>query len=189
MPAACCTWKYDSRNNSHLNSCAERCCNTSGRLEQTRNCSNPQRTSVPQELKIEPIGTLSLNARHDCYETPITVGKAKVKLSLKTTRFAALEKLCQQIVASKVLLPASVARLLDTIERDLLPVKNADWLEPHEKKCSSVQFRRAFKPAFIEFTSSGSDEWGFDDGGMFMGHDIVVRGSLKAGPKMADLHG
>lgn len=143
----------------------------------------------PSRITIEPIGTLKLNPRHDCYETSIAVGKYKVKLSLETTRKAALEKLCQQIVANKVLLPAFVAKLLDTIERDLLPVKNADWLEPREKKCLPAKFRRAFKPSFIEFTSSGNYEWVFDDGGMFMEHDVVVRGSLKAGPKIADLHG
>lgn len=143
----------------------------------------------PATLKIEPVGTFRLNPRHDCYESSITFGKYNVQLALETTRKAALEKLCQQIVTGKVLLPAFVVRLLDTIERDLLPVKNDDWLEPGDKKYLPLQFRRAFKPTFVSFTSSGKYEWIFDDGDMFMGHDVVVRGSLKGGPKMADLYG
>jgi hypothetical protein len=92
-------------------------------------------------------------------------------------------------MSSKMLQSAFVTGLVDFIERDLLPLKNQRRREHSEPEFSAAKFRKAFQPSFIEVAASGSYEWIFDDGGLFMGHDVVVRGSFKSGPKSADVHG
>jgi hypothetical protein len=71
----------------------------------------------------------------------------------------------------------------------LLDLKNSTWRDEGEKKLTPAGFARRLRLESVSVQPDGSFEFWFDDGGLFQGHAIAVTGSLKDGPKDADIHG
>jgi len=75
--------------------------------------------------------------------------------------------------------------------QELLPVKNENWLDEDEGEAplTPQQFLRRMKLESIIANPDGSFEFWFDDGDLFLGHSIQVRGTLSEGPTDADIPG
>ena len=143
----------------------------------------------PSKIKIPGFAVFTLNPRHDSYEATISSGKTKVCLEISSDRKRTIENLCERFQKHGLLKRDLQTRMLDILERDLLPLKNEQWLDEGEKPITRAKFRESLKIFAIEIASSGAYECIFQDGDLFCGHDLVVRGNLKTGPKHADLHG
>jgi hypothetical protein len=143
----------------------------------------------PSTIEISGFAVFALDSRHDCYTAAVSQRKSKVTVEIGSDRKRTISTLCQRIQRVGLLKRDYQNRLLDVLERDLLSLKNEEWLDDGEKPVTPTRFRRLLKLSAIEVDARGSYEIVFHDGGLFAGHDLVVRGNLKAGPKHADLHG
>jgi len=75
----------------------------------------------------------------------------------------------------------AVAELLDT--------KNGAWLENGEPKLTAAQFKKRMKLQSIIVDEDESIEFWYEDGGLFGGHSINVRGSFGKGFTGAGIQG
>jgi len=76
---------------------------------------------------------------------------------------------------------AWLGRALDGCTQNLLPLKNETWLEEDESELTANQFQARMALRSIEARPDGSFEFSYDDGDLFWGHSIDVRGSLAGG--------
>ena len=143
----------------------------------------------PASIKVEGVPAFQLDRDSDGYATTVVVGKGKVRLLIESDRKRTIESCCEKIRQQNLIKGEYQNRLLAVLERALLPLKNEDWLDDGDKPVTAAKFRRSLKLSEVDVTSNGSYECIFDEGDQFFGHDLVVRGNLKAGPKHADLHG
>jgi hypothetical protein len=72
---------------------------------------------------------------------------------------------------------------------NLLSLKNDNWLEDGERELNSRQFAARMRLQSIVVRPDGSVDFWYNDGGLFWGHSIQVSGTLKRGPKRADIAG
>jgi hypothetical protein len=80
-------------------------------------------------------------------------------------------------------------RVLDYAASKLLQIKNESWLADGESSLSDKEFKRRMKLETIAVSPDGSFEFWYNDGDMFGGHAILIRGSLKDGLKDAEIEG
>lgn len=71
----------------------------------------------------------------------------------------------------------------------LLPLKNDDWLEEGEPIVTPKAFKARMTLQTICVSREGRFEFWHDDGDLFLGHSIQVRGNLRDGPTHADIPG
>ena len=71
----------------------------------------------------------------------------------------------------------------------LLALKNDSWLEEDERELTPADFKKRMKLQSITVAGDGSFEFWHDDGDLFWGHSIQVRGTLKDGLVDADIPG
>ncbi|MEM7559841.1 MAG: DUF2262 domain-containing protein [Planctomycetota bacterium] len=72
---------------------------------------------------------------------------------------------------------------------ELLDVKNDTWLAEGESKFTHERFISKMSLDAVDIESDGSFEFWFDDGDLFWGHFISVRGNLGEGPTDSNFHG
>jgi len=80
-------------------------------------------------------------------------------------------------------------QIVECCIRDLLALKNDSWLEPGEHEISADGFRQKLCLKTIAVGADSSFDFWFDDGGLFFGHSIRVRGNLSEGPDGAEIVG
>lgn len=80
-------------------------------------------------------------------------------------------------------------RIKDRIERDLLSLKNENWLDEDEQPLSKAEFEEKLTLDCITVRADGSFNVSYDDGNMFLSHAVVVNGSLREGVTSANLFG
>jgi len=80
-------------------------------------------------------------------------------------------------------------RVLDFAVQELLPVKNEGWLEVDEAELSPDEFKERMMLESISVQPDGTFEFWHDDGDLFWGHSIQIRGNLSEGLKYADIPG
>lgn len=71
----------------------------------------------------------------------------------------------------------------------LLPPKNESWLGENERELTPAEFKKKMKLQSINVAGDGSFEFWHDDGDLFWGHSIQIRGILKDGLVDADIPG
>lgn len=81
------------------------------------------------------------------------------------------------------------ARIMAYAVENLLPLKNDVWLEEDEAELDTADFEGRMSLQTITVYADGSFEFWFDDGDLFWGHVIMVRGSLAGGLCDAGIHG
>jgi hypothetical protein len=64
----------------------------------------------------------------------------------------------------------------------LLGIKNSDWLEDDEDELTAEVFGSRITLETISVATNGEFEFWYNDGDLFWGHSIVVRGNLENGP-------
>lgn len=80
-------------------------------------------------------------------------------------------------------------RVRDYAVRELLALKNENWLEEGELELTADQFKARMKLEAISVDPSGSFEFWHNDGDLFWGHSILIRGNLSEGPSDAGIVG
>jgi hypothetical protein len=63
----------------------------------------------------------------------------------------------------------------------LLEIKNNEWRDDDEPKLTAAQFLDRLTLETISIASDGDFEFWYNDGDLFGGHSIVVRGNLELG--------
>jgi hypothetical protein len=71
----------------------------------------------------------------------------------------------------------------------LLSLKNESWLGEDEPELTPGDFKKKTKLQSINVSGDGSFEFWHDDGNLFWGHSIQIRGTLKDGLADADIPG
>jgi hypothetical protein len=72
---------------------------------------------------------------------------------------------------------------------NLLLLKNDNWLDVGEQELNGRQFAARMRLKSIVVRPDGTVDFWHDDGGLFRGHSILVAGTLKRGPKRAEIAG
>lgn len=72
---------------------------------------------------------------------------------------------------------------------ELLPLKNDSWLGDDERELTPEDFKKKMKLRSIKVVGDGSFEFWHDDGDLFCGHAILIRGTLKEGLADASIPG
>jgi hypothetical protein len=67
------------------------------------------------------------------------------------------------------------------VVESLLSIKNETWLEDDETEVTADQFQSRIVLETISIASDGDFEFWYNDGDLFAGHAIVVRGNLELG--------
>ncbi len=80
-------------------------------------------------------------------------------------------------------------RIRDYAVQELLHVKNENWLDQGEAELGAEQFMNKMRLQAITVHADGSFVFWHDDGGLFWGHSIQIRGTLSEGPTDADIPG
>ena len=74
--------------------------------------------------------------------------------------------------------------------KNLLDVKNSSWLEENELDLTENEFRKRLTLESIIVKDLGDIEFWFNDGDLFWGHSILVRGNLLTGEaSYAEIYG
>lgn len=77
----------------------------------------------------------------------------------------------------------------EVIIRDLLPLKNENWLEENQSAISEEDFINSIHLTSIDFNKNAAFELFFDDGDLFWGHSISVSVNAKREVKEATIAG
>jgi hypothetical protein len=77
----------------------------------------------------------------------------------------------------------------DFAVQELLPILNQAWLDDGEAEVTADQFKSRTPLVAIKLAADGSFEFWHEDGDMFAGHSIEVRGSLAEGLTEATIAG
>ncbi len=80
-------------------------------------------------------------------------------------------------------------RILEFAVQELLELKNRNWRVAGERKVSAKQFQSRMSLVSVSIRCGELWEFWYEDDGLFSGHAIVVRGSLKDGPTESDISG
>lgn len=159
-------------------------------------CASIATTSLAQEanasgrLASNVLPGFSFDSRYHEYSTRAAWRDAEVEVILsgetEAERVAAL--------ATAELLWLSQEYWSEAVRRravhDLLELKNSGWAEDGaETVLTEEQFTARMTVQSVAAYADGSFEFFFDDGGMFFGHTILVRGTLKAGVESAEIAG
>jgi hypothetical protein len=133
--------------------------------------------------------TLTLDRSADCYRTKVKWRTKAVDLCFDLDNEKKLTTLCRKAEAFWRTAKEQDGHTRATAVRDLLELKNDSWLEQGERKVTPRQFASRLKLTSVVVSKNGAFEFVFDDGDLFMGHDVVVHGTFSAGPKRADIGG
>jgi hypothetical protein len=99
---------------------------------------------------------------------------------------AAVVDVAKQLFADQ---PGWQQRVTDFAIEQLLPLKNETWREDDEAELTGEDFRSRMSLESIDIDESGVFTFWHDDGDLFWGHAIEIRGSLVNGLTHADIPG
>jgi hypothetical protein len=148
-----------------------------------------KRLQQPVRIKDKTFGTFTLDRRLDWYEGRAAWNGRKVRLSLSAQEPAKVERALQVTRALWRAQKSWRAKVLAYAVRQLLPLKNDNWLGDDERPLTAKQFQARMKLEGITVSPNGSFEFWHDDGGLFWGHTIQISGSLAKGLTDADIPG
>jgi hypothetical protein len=143
----------------------------------------------PTRVKHPFLGAFTLERRYNWYAGKCKWGTRKIELCLSLDDCkdeAALFRTAEQLVKQQ---RTWDRKIRDCAARKLLELKNDVWLGEGEKPISANRFKNRITLESITVSAGGRLEFSFDDGNLFWGHVIQVWGTLKAGPRDADIAG
>jgi len=143
----------------------------------------------PLTDEVPGLGIMRLDPRHDSYQTTIKLQRRDVSVEIESDKPRALHTLGSRLLKLGISTSTFQTQLLDVLAGDLLPVWNESWREPKQKPLTASGLKKAVRLTGVIIASNGACEFLFEDGDLFGGHDLVVRGNLTSGPRQADLYG
>lgn len=135
---------------------------------------------VPVQLDTETLGTLRLDRRIDLFEGEIDYLGRRVGLSVPSLQNSA--KIDDDALAVANQLRANL-QSLDRKAREfastqLLELKNDSWLDDEEDELSLQEFQQRISLTALSVEADGTISLYYDDGDIFLGHSIDVRGTI-----------
>lgn len=143
----------------------------------------------PVRVEDPKLGSFTLDRRIDIFSAQTKWGRMPVHLHLDaaTPRAAA-----STLPHARALFRSHASwdrRARARAVADLLKLKNEGWLNEGDPPVTARQFASLMKIDSISIHPSGRVELWYDDGDLFFGHSIVVRGTIRRGPTTADIEG
>jgi hypothetical protein len=145
--------------------------------------------SAPVTFKHTTLGIFTLDRGVDWFEAAPKWGSSRIRLHLSPTDQPSLDK---ALAAAAALFKAQKSwhrRLTDYAAPRLLKEYNKVWRLEDEPSLSEPRLRRLMALESISIGPRGDFEFWLKDGDLFGGHSIVIRGSMKSGPKSVGLEG
>lgn len=145
----------------------------------------------PKTSKVETdfIGTLKLNKTKTTFSAKGKWTDKKVTLVFSVDDNGEIK---QGLQAAKALWNAQQEwdnKIKTFAAKELLMLKNEDWLDEDKKKLTATQFKNRMPLGSICFYEDGGFQFFFDDGNLFNGHTIQVAGSIDDGLTQALFQG
>ena len=145
----------------------------------------PVTTEDPQ------FGTFTLERRFHWHAARTFWGTDSVRLALNTDSDD--DAFPQNTLAQARMLWSHQERwqseIHDLMVRELLALKNGDWLEENESELDREEFLGRVALQSITVNPDGSFEFWYEDGDLFWGHAIMASGSLAKGLATVGIHG
>jgi hypothetical protein len=148
-----------------------------------------KRLQQPVTMKDKTFGTFTLDRRIDWYEARAAWNGRKVRLSLAAHEPRDVERAMQVARSLWRAQKSWQTKVSAYAVRELLPLKNGNWLGDEERPLTAKQFQATMKLESITISPDGSFEFWHDDGALFWGHSIQISGSLTKGLYSADIPG
>lgn len=142
----------------------------------------------PVTAEIEPFGVLTYDRRLDWWETVIQWTGSEVELSLDPGDDGdvyAVARFAQRLWEDQV---AWDDRVRSRAATDLLETYN-EWQEGHGPTLTASELASRPKLESVVVWLDGSFEFSFDDDGLFLGHTIIVGGTVDDGALDAHIAG
>jgi len=145
----------------------------------------------PAVVTDRQFGELTLDRRVNWYTADTTWNGAAVALHLGVDPSGSLDGALATARSLWKDQARWAERIADYAVQRLLPVKNDSWLDEDEEEAELTpqDFRSLMDLDSISVSPDGSFEFWHDDGDMFLGHSILIRGDLDSGPTQADIAG
>ncbi len=141
----------------------------------------------PATIAHRKFGSFELDRSVNWYEAAVKWGKRPIQLTLQIEDYSSLDKFIETAEAvwsdRKQLRDAS----MDLAVTKLLKLKNRSWLGDGEKPLTESQFLKRLKLRGIYIMPRRRFALDFDDGDLFLGHSVIVEGSLTSGPTKAGI--
>jgi hypothetical protein len=157
--------------------------------------SDPDLTLALERLR-EPVtfedarfGVFTLDRRLDWFAAKTNWGTTAVNLALDVDDISAPEPALVHVRALWGAQAKWNSRIVGYAVGTLLGLKNESWLYDDEKPVSAGEFKRRMTLESITVRPDGSFDFWFDDGDLFLGHSILVRGNMTEGPTGSDIPG
>lgn len=143
----------------------------------------------PKTYEHERFGTFTLDRRVDKYEATTTWMDRTIELCLSATEEPDIQAVLQVAVEMWDKQTTWNQRISQFVVQDLLNIKNESWLEKGESELTPDEFISRMSLESIEVRPDKKFWFWYDDGDLFWGHAIGVRGNLLDGPTEAGIHG
>jgi hypothetical protein len=143
----------------------------------------------PVTVETSRFGILTLDRTVNWFKAVTNWADCKITLHLSMDDAESVDQLLS--IASQLwdAEPDWDAKVRDYAIRELLPLKNGNWLEDDESELTAEDFTARMTIESITVYPNGSFEFWHDDGDLFLGHSIMVSGSISDGLDDADIHG
>ena len=148
-----------------------------------------QRLQAPLFLNTERFGALRLERAYDWYQGVADWQGHQVELTLTCD---APEQADRSLAIAEALYADQLRwthEVLTCAVKQLLPLKNDDWLETDEAPLTGNQFTARLKLKTLAVRPTGHFTFWFNDGDLFGGHDVTISGTLEKGCTHADIVG
>ncbi|MFS1523781.1 DUF2262 domain-containing protein [Microbulbifer sp. 2304DJ12-6] len=143
----------------------------------------------PVEVTHPEFGVLVLDRSLDCFEGTINWQGEPVELSVSVDEEdGSISSSLKTIEALYSQSGDWSKKIADYAVSELLEVMNKNWLEG-EKEFTASDFINSMELLFITVYPDGKFEFRHDDGDMFLGHSIIISGSLTDGLSEAGISG
>ncbi len=152
-------------------------------------CACVAKLQGPVTFTDSRFGTFTLDRRADWLEAETNWGPDNVRLTFPA---GTVEEQERSLAIARALWDDHDAwrhRMRDRILANLLMLKNEIWLEDNEPEVTADEFIRRLTVETVHIHPDGSVEFWHNDGDLFFGHMILVRGTLADGPTSASLQG
>lgn len=143
----------------------------------------------PVVLETALFGGLELDRGLDMYDGVADWGGTEISLSLSCEDAAMPESALATATALFEQQAHWQRQIVACAVEKLLPLKNENWLAEDQSPLTEEAFRGHLEVQSIVAEDEGAFTVYFDDGDLFWGHAIVVRGSLAQGATDADIAG
>ncbi|CAJ0716673.1 hypothetical protein LMG6871_01873 [Ralstonia edaphis] len=152
-------------------------------------------TSLARELQLPVVyedvalGSFELDRRLNWFSGSVRWGTSSIGLNLVADEHGQITNSlggARQLWANQLVWTEKVR---DFAASRLLDLKNGSWLDDDEAPLAASDFVRKVSIQSVVVDADGACEFWLDDGALFWGHSIVVRGSLSEGLVDAEIAG